>query len=278
MKQQNNFVLAAVTALVAAFVLFALAGYQVTSETAASRLLVRYSAALVEIDRWLPEHLADIELAARDRPNGTVEVRDLPIPVTLPASAISGAGETEVRARVLDVMAGLLYEHGNGAFRDAEGARSRPGYNEAAYWTALLLTRGAHSFWTATLGIGVLILLAFGASVLQSGRSLPAVVAAGAGFALVASVAVWLLAGAATNGFSSPLDGEVALIVRDGAWIGARNAFAVLAAASGLLVLMRSLEGERSELRATGSWLAPATRGRGVGQDSTAVPPDAPSR
>jgi hypothetical protein len=141
-----------------------------------------------------------------------------------------------------------------------------------------LLTRGAHSFWTATLGIGVLVLLAFGASVLQSGRSLRAVIAVGAGIALAAAVAVWLLAGAASTGFSSPLDREVALIVRDGAWIGARNAFAVLAAAVGLLVLVRSIEGERREFSSAGAWPAPATSGRGIGQDSTAVPPDVPSR
>jgi hypothetical protein len=229
----------------AAVALFALAGYQVTSEPASLRLLNRYSAALIEIDRWLPGHLDDLQLAARDRPQGFVEVRDLPIPVELPAGQVVAAEASQVRAQVLDVMAKSLYANGAGAFRDADGSRRRPGFDQPAYWAAALLSREAHGFWTAAVPIALLLLLAFSASVLHSGRSLPGAITVGAAFATLASAGVWLLAGLAESAFTSPLDNEIALITRDGAWIGVRNAGAVLASSIGLVLLLRFLEGER---------------------------------
>jgi hypothetical protein len=235
----------------AAAALFALAGYQVTGEPASLRFLSRYSAALIEIDRWLPGHIDDLQLAARDRAQGFVEVRDLPIPVELPAGGVIAAEESQVRAQVLAVMARRLYEDGSGAFRDVGGVSRRPGYDQPAYWVSALLNRDAHGFWTAALPIALLLLLAFGASVLHSGRSLPGAIAVGGGLGLLASTAVWLLAELAEGAFSSPLDKEIALITRDGAWIGVRNAGAVLASSVGLVLLLRFLERERRPLRAS---------------------------
>jgi hypothetical protein len=243
--KRRGLLLPALTALMTAIALFVLAGYQVTTETAATRLLSRFSASLVEFDRWLPQHLEDLQLMARDRPEGAIEIRDLPIRVVLPARQVIGADETALRGPILSLMAGSLYEDGNGAFRDAEGKQRSPGVDQPSYWTARLLNEDAHGFWRAALPFTFLVLLAFCASVLHSGRSLAAVITVGAGFAALASLGVWLLASALSSSYSSPVDKEIMLILRDGAWIGVRNAFAVLGASLGLLFIFRFLEDER---------------------------------
>src|SRR6202008_3160436 len=48
--------------------LFSLTGFQVTSEPAATRLLGRIGASLIEIDRWFPAHQEELQLRAEDRP------------------------------------------------------------------------------------------------------------------------------------------------------------------------------------------------------------------
>ena len=233
------------TAVTTAIALFALAGYQVTGEPASLRLLGRFSAALVEIDRWLPEHVEDLKLNARDRAEGVVEIRDLPVRVTLPAQDVVVADPAELRRLIVSSMAASLREHGNAAFTDADGVQRSPGINQPSYWTATLLNERAHSFWLAALPFALLVLLAFSAGILHSGLSLPTVIASGAAFSAIASIAVWLLASAAAGSFGAPVDKEVLLIVRDGAWLGFRNAFAVFAAALGLVIIFRLLEGER---------------------------------
>ena len=245
MRPPRNDLLPILAALATAIALFALAAYQITTERAAARLLGRFSAALIEVDRWLPEHKEDLELAARDRPDGMVNLGVLPLPVTLPAAQVIGSGETELRDLIVARMAGSLYEEGNGAFRDADGASRSPGIDELAHWAPLLLSQGAHGFWTAALPLTLLVLLAFSAAVLHSGRSLPLIIAAGASGAGVASALVLLIATVMRGWLSAPVDQEVFLILRDGAMLGARNAVGVLVAALGLLLILRFLEGER---------------------------------
>jgi len=224
-------------ALATAIALFALAGYQVTSATAAERLLGRLAAALVEIDRWLPAHREDIDLLARAVPEGTVDLDDLPVDVALPAAGVIDAEEAALRDRIVALMGEALYSDGKDAFRGEEGAASL-GVDEPARWTATLLSAGAHRFWQAALPLTLLVLLALVASLLHGGRSPLLPLTIGAGVAAACSLAVWLLAEAGETALDSAIDREIVLILRDGAWIGLRNAAAVAAAGLAIRALL----------------------------------------
>lgn len=237
--------LSLLVAAATAAALFALAGYQVTGETAAVRLLGRLAAALVEVDRWLPAHREDIDLLARGEPDRTVVLNDLPVPVALPAADVIDADETALRDRIVGSMGEALYRDGSGAFR-AEAGGARLSVAEPTRWTATLLSRGAHAFWLAALVLTLLTALALAAVFLQGGRSPLLPLTAGAVFAAACSLAVWLLAQAAEPSLAAPVDREVALILRDGAWLGLRNAAAVAAAGlavRALLAISRPGEG-----------------------------------
>jgi hypothetical protein len=146
-------------------------------------------------------------------------------------------------------MGDALYLQGNDAFRDNEGVRRAPGVNEATHWAVLLLSSGAHGFWRLALPSALLVLVALCAALIVLGRTPLAAVGAGAGFAAVASLAVWFLAGALNEASTAALDREIALILRDGAWIGVRNALAVASSALGLMILFRTIEGARLRAR-----------------------------
>jgi len=230
------------TALFTAIALFALAGYQVTSETAGERLLGRLAASLVELDRWLPAHREDIDLLARDRPQGSVHLTDMPVDVTLPAFAVVDADERQLRDVIMSIMGNSLWENGTSAFRDPDGNQRSLSVTEPVRWTTMLLDEGAHRFWTAVLALSVLLLLAFAASALIGARSPLTPVAIGAGVSAVLSLAAFLLASAASGVLDSAVDKEIMLIVRDGALIGLRDSLAIGAVAAsiiGLLVLSR---------------------------------------
>ena len=230
--------------LLTAVALFALTGYQVTSETAATRLLSRLAAALIEVDRWLPPHLDDLNLLARDRPDGFLRVPDVPIAVTLPASRVLNAEEDAVRGLLLETMGSKLYDEGAGAFIDAEGQARSPGIAEPVHWTVALLGRGLHGFWRVVLPLALVALLAAAGALLYLGQKvLPAAIAGGLGGA-AAAMLTYVLADLASRGFGSPVDQEIALILRDGAWLGVRNCLAVSAVALGLLLLLRLLSPE----------------------------------
>ena len=66
--------------------LFSLTGFQITSQTAATRLLGRIGASLIEVDRWLPMHQEELQLRADDRPTGAVPLSNVPIDAEIPSS------------------------------------------------------------------------------------------------------------------------------------------------------------------------------------------------
>ena len=230
--------LAAVLTTVA---LFALTGYQVTSETGGTRLLSRFAAALIEVDRWLPVHIEDIELLARDRLDGFVRPAGLPVAVILPGHRIVGADEGEVRHLLVKAMGRALYDEGNDAFVDETGRSNPPGLKEPSRWTVMLLSRGSHGFWRALLALSVLGLL--GASMLarNNGRPLLRQIVMGAGLSTGAAVTATVVASVAGGAVDSPVNDTIASILRDGAWLGLRNSLAVAAVAAGLLLLTRML-------------------------------------
>jgi hypothetical protein len=245
-------------------VLFTLTGYQVTSETAATRLLGRLGAALIELDRWLPAHREDIELLARDRPEASVRVNDLPLAVTLPSVEVLKVTEEEqLRDLMLRVMGETLYDEGSDAFRDEQGNRRSLALDEPMRWSVALLQSSTHSFWRAALPITFLVLLVPAAGVLLAGRSPLAPVAIGAGIGAAASLTTYVFAGFLSNAFDSPVDREAMLILHDGAWIGLRDCLAVAVTSVCVLSIVSMLSRPRYVERA---WPA-----------STSTPPDVPS-
>jgi hypothetical protein len=238
------------TVVMTAVVLFTLTGYQVTSETAATRLLGRLGAALIEIDRWLPEHREDIVLLARDRPDASVRPNDLPIDVVLSsAEVLSAEDDAALRRLMLRVMGETLYGQGPGAFRGPEGEPRSLGIDEPLRWSVMLLESSAHGFWRAVLPIGLLLWLAPVAGVLLAGRLPFRQIALGAGVAAAASLAWWALMEATSGLFSGAVDRETILILRDGAWLGLRNSIAVGVAAVGIVALIGIMGRPRLEAR-----------------------------
>jgi hypothetical protein len=234
-----------VTALLTAATLFGLAGYQVTSEEAATRLLGRLAAALIEIDLWLPEHRDDLELLARDRPASVVAVRDIPVAATIPADAVVGSDDRALRATLVRSMGESLYEQGTSALRDGQDNPRKPALTDPLRWGVILLERDSHGFWQAALPLCLLLLVASCAIGLLFGSSPLGALSVGAVASTVLSGAVWLMTFAAEGASNSPVDVEIMLAVRDGAWIGLRNAMAVSVVMISARVLTSSLRRER---------------------------------
>jgi hypothetical protein len=233
---------AAAAAIFTAFVLFSLAGFQVTGEVAGPRLLSRVAAALIEIDPWLEAHREDIELSAREQPQADVPLADLPIEVVLTPAEIDAAQASAggLRSLISERMGRQLYEQGTAAFRDREGAPLLLSTTEPVRWTVTLLEEDMRSFWQMALIAGVLLLAIVLAANWLAGGPMPLpYLAAGAIFAAVASLGVLLLAQAGRAMLDSAVDREIMLVLRDGAWIGLRNGLAVSIATGCLTLLLR---------------------------------------
>lgn len=243
------------TAVVTVLALFCLAGYQVTGATAGERFLGRIGAALVELDLWLPAHRQDIQLLAKDRPDEAVVVDDLPVRgVVLPPEEARSADDETLKRLLRGSMGGSLYREGAAGLSDHDG-QSHLSITEPVRWSVALLSAGMHGFWRAAVVLAALVLLALCAVMLTLQQPPAAAVLWGALAAAACSLAVWLLARGAGSAFDGALDREIALVVRDGAWLGLRNALAVAAVAASLLFLSRALLGPRE-----GSWRHGADR------------------
>lgn len=243
-----------IAAFLSALALFALAGFQITSAAPATRLLGRQAAAMIEIDRWLPAHHDDLELLARDRADGVIPIAGLPIPVTLAAPLVTNGDEAAVRKVVVLSMGSALYHEGSNAFVDDKGNTLKPSMEEPIRWSADLLGKGAHGFWQVTLALTLLILVASVAAVLMGGGDPITPVAVGAAFATALSLAVWLLTQLAKDTVSAPVDQEIVLAVRDGAWIGIRNAGAIAVAMIGMRLLLNTFANHDQGWQPSTAW------------------------
>jgi hypothetical protein len=186
----------------------------------------------------------------------------VPIVVKLPASSIIDADDEALREDITASMGRSLYDEGTDAFRDESGKKGSLSIDEPVRWTVTLLGSGMHGFWKAALPISLLVLVALVAAVMLGGHSpLPPLIA-GAALAAASSFGVWLLAQAGNSAMSSPVDKEIMLIIRDGAWIGVRNAAAVAVICLTLVFLASMLARQRPD----GGWRP----------EPTSPPPDAP--
>lgn len=231
---------ALLTTLLTIVALFALTGWQVTSETASSRLLGRLGASIVELDRWLPAHQEDLELLARDRPEGVVEIRDLPIAVVLPSSTVFQAEPEVLKALITREMGRQLYANGTGAFRESDGAQASLSVTEPVRWTVTLLGSGMHNIWLAILALSCLLLLGAAGALMSTGHTPVHAIAMGALIGAIGSLLFWGLMQFIGPSMDSAVDRETALILKDGAWLGVRNSGGV-AFASGVLAFLLSI-------------------------------------
>ena len=238
----NNPLTGLLVALATALLLFSFSGYQLTSETAATRLLGRLASSLVELERWVPSHSDDIQLLARDRAGETVVVDDLPVDVVLPSEAVLAAGENDAALAELlrDAMAQRLYLEGRDVLQDETGA-THLGISEPVRWTVSFLDSGTHGTWRLALIVSGLLTALFAGSFFWARRSPLLPMAAGAGIAAAVALLAWIVARAIGSSFESAVDQEIALILRDGAWLGLRNSLAAGAILLSLAYLYNAL-------------------------------------
>jgi hypothetical protein len=228
--------------------LFALTGYQVTSEAAAVRLLGRLGASLIELDRWLPAHREDIELLAGDRPDQPLVLDELPIEVAIPPEAVLDAPDSMLRATIAEAMGRRLYEDGYLAI-EAESGADNLNLTEPLRWSIDALERSAHTFWTIVVIIAALALAAVCAGHLWLRQSpLPGLVA-GSAIAAVFAIAAWLVTGGIASSVSGSLNQEIAEVVRDGVWVGVRNTLGATAIGLGGLYVLSIRFGRAEEDR-----------------------------
>jgi hypothetical protein len=240
-------------ALMAAAALFALAGYQVTREESGERLLGRLGASLVELDRWLPAHREDLQVKARDRPGEVIVIGDVPLKwVVVPSDHVVDASDEELRGPLTRGMGHALYQNGAAALSPEGEDVTRLSIIEPARWTVELLNQRLNAFWLAMLALCSILLLALSAALLL-GRSSPfSAVVLGAEIAAGCSLAVWVLAFGAGFAFTSAIDKEIMLIVRDGASLGLRNAIGVGIIAVALQYLLRPFSAPSRQALAAG--------------------------
>ena len=248
--------------------LFALTGYQVTSEPSAVRLLGRLGAALIELDRWLPAHRDDVELQARDRPNQPLSLDGLPIDVAIPASAALEAPEPVLRATIVEAMGRKLYDEGYGAIEDEEG-ESHLGITEPLRWAVDALDRSAHSFWRIVAIIAGLTLAAVCVSHIWVRRSPLPGLAVGSAITAVFAIVLWLGVSAIGSSVGGAIDEEIARVAQDGVWLGLRNSLAATAISLGGLYAYNSLLGRHDEER----WDAWEDEYEGQEPESREAPP-----
>ncbi len=227
--------------LMTTITLIALTGFQVTSETAGTRLLGRLGVVLIEIDRWLPVHQEGLKLLARDRPEGELEVADLPVQVAIPSMLVLDADEVLLRSLISDAVGTSLYKNGTDGFATGEGQAGSLDLNEPIRWVVSLLNSGTHGFWQVVLPFTALLLALTLAAVLTSGGAPLPAIAFGAAAAAGISLIGWLLMELGNSSSDRALNRETFLILRDGFWIGVRNGVAVAVAAGALHFMVRSL-------------------------------------
>jgi hypothetical protein len=231
--------------LLTAAALIVLTGYQVTGRTAGVRLLSRLSETLVELDRWLPAHEDDLKAQAQERPAGIVIIDTLPVQVRLAATRVASSSSAMLADSIGRGMGESLYERGTSAFVRAGGDAGLSA-TEPVRWAVSLLDRSSHARWRAALLIVGLFFAGSMAGVLMTGSSALQPLLIGASVAAVVSLAVWLLAKLGASVTAGPVDEEIMLMLRDGAWIGVRNSLAVIGASSALLLVLALVNRQRA--------------------------------
>jgi hypothetical protein len=235
------------TTLLTIVFLFSLTGYQITSEQAATRLLGRLGASLIEIDRWLPSHLEELQLRAEDRPNGSVPLAGVPVAAEIPSSKVRGATPGQLHDRVIEAMGQALYKDGTDALRDDNGPVDLS-VEEPVRWATQALEEDMHSIWLPPMAFSGIVLAGLCLDFMRMGRSPLSSILVGAFMATFFAAAAWVLATLGGSVMESGVDKEVMQVARDGAFMGLRNSVTMGAAATALmLVLMVTVQTPRRD-------------------------------
>jgi hypothetical protein len=218
--------------------LFSLTGFQITSHTAATRLLGRLGASLIEVDRWLPAHQEELQVRADDRPSGTVPLSGVPIDAEIQSSKVRGADANVLRDRVVEAMGEALYTKGTDAFRSDVGAVNLS-VEEPVKWATQLLQRDMHDYWLPPLAFAGIIIAGLCLDFIRVGRSPLSSILVGSLMATFFAAAGWIFATLANGVLESGVDKEVLNVARDGAFMGLRNSVTVGAAATALMLVLK---------------------------------------
>jgi hypothetical protein len=227
--------------------LFALTAAQASGGSAGPVLLGRLASALFELDRWVPQHQDDLRDAARDRAVGQVEVPGLPVVVSIPLTVASEGDPAQVEAAIASAAGERLWREGRSAFAGDDGPGGDISLTSPVRWTISLLKQDRHAPWLIAAAAGMVTALALALLTLFTSIGGFAGVSRGllvAGLLYGAACgAGWLAMQGLARAASSPLDIEIARIVRDCAWIGLRAGFAT--ALIGLAALVAAWTGQR---------------------------------
>ena len=218
--------------------LFSLTGFQITSHTAAPRLLGRLGASLIEVDRWLPAHQEELQVRADDRPSGTVPLSGVPIDAEIQSSKVRGAQPNDLRDRVVEAMGEALYNKGTDAFRSDAGAVNLS-VEEPVKWATQLLERDMHDYWLPPMAFAGIIIAGLCLDFIRMGRSPLSSILVGALMATFFASAAWIFATLAGGVLESGVDKEVIRVAKDGAFMGLRNSVTVGAAATALMLVLK---------------------------------------
>jgi hypothetical protein len=218
--------------------LFTLTGYQITSHTAATRLLGRLGASLIEVDRWLPMHAEELQVRADDRPNGTVPLSGVPIDAEIQSSRVQGATLNDLRDRVTQAMGEALYTQGTDAFRTDKGVVDLS-VEEPVKWATQLLQQDMHKYWLPPMAFSGIIIAGLCLDFLRMGRSPLSSILIGSLMATFFAAAAWIFVTLANGVLESGVDKEVMHVARDGAFMGLRNSVTIGAAATALMLVLK---------------------------------------
>ena len=226
------------TTLLTIVFLFSLTGFQITSEQAATRLLGRLGASLIEIDRWLPAHQEELQLRAEDRPNGAVPLAGVPVAAEIPSSRVLGAPPEVLRDRVIEAMGLALYNNGTDALRDEKGPVELS-IEEPVRWAIDALQRDMNSIWLPPMAFSGIVLAGLCLDFMRMGRSPLSSILVGAFTATFFAAAAWILATLGAGIMESGVDKEVMQVAKDGAFMGLRNSVTMGAAATALMLVLK---------------------------------------
>lgn len=221
------------------FLVFSLAFFLWTGSTAGPRLQGRLAAIAIEIDRWLPAHRDDIEASARERPRVAIQVTDLPLDASVPASVVLDDQGSGLRAALVASMGETLYQRGRAAFHGGGSIA----LTEPSRWLMDIVRPSVHHAWAfvVLLNIALLILLGTLNAISTTATPLSAIlrpVAFGSGAALLTSIALWIAWRGGTLLVGPTITGESLLVLRDYAAISIRIGFGLCLGAGAILLLL----------------------------------------
>jgi hypothetical protein len=130
-------------------------------------------------------------------------------------------------------MGHALYNEGSGAIQDEEGA-THMAVTDPIRVAIDMLGQGAHSFWQLAVVLTAVILLAICAGMAWARQSPFPALAIGGVVAAGLSLFAWIGAQVLGSSLDSNVDREIALVLRDGAWLGVRNGIAAAVIGGGL--------------------------------------------